>query len=110
MNASPFAKEIYKLIRNKVKKLDDIHRIEERIKEVGAKAANLTEEQTEKYQNKDNYMQSVQQTIEAFEIYKQTELGALLSKQEAPAKEAPKATPEEIKEETKAATPGSTEH
>ena len=55
-------------------------------------------------------MQSVQQTIEAFEIYKQTELGALLSKQEAPAKEAPKATPEEIKEETKAATPGSTEH
>jgi len=110
MNASPFAKEIYKLIRNKVKKLDDIQRIEERIKEVGAKAANLTEEQTEKYQNKDNYMQSVQQTIEAFEIYKQTELGALLSKQEAPAKEAPKATPEEIKEETKAATPGSTEH
>ena len=110
MNASPVAKEIYKLIRNKVKKLDDIQRIEERIKEVGAKAANLTEEQTEKYQNKDNYMQSVQQTIEAFEIYKQTELGALLSKQEALAKEAPKATPEEIKEETKAATSGSTEH
>ena len=111
MNASPFAKELYKLIRNKVKKLDDIQRIEERIKEVGAKAANLTEEQTEKFQNKDNYMQSVQQTIEAFEIYKQTELAALMSKQEAaPAKEAPKVTAEEVKEETKAATPSSTEH
>lgn len=35
MNASPFAKELYKLVRNKVKKLDDIQRIEERIKEVG---------------------------------------------------------------------------
>ena len=110
MNASPFAKEIYKLIRNKVKKLDDIQRIEERIKEVGAKAANLTEEQTEKLQNKDNYMQSVQQTIEAFEIYKQTELGELMKKQEAPAKEAPKVTAEEVKEETKAPTTSSTEH
>jgi hypothetical protein len=110
MNASPFAKEIYKLIRNKVKKLDDIQRIEERIKEVGAKAANLTEEQTEKLQNKDNYMQSVQQTIEAFEIYKQTELAALMSKQEAPTKEAPKVPAEEVKEETKAASTSSTEH
>ena len=76
MNASSFAKELYKLIRNKVKKLDDIQKIEDRIKEVGAKAAILTEEQTEKLQNKENYMQSVQQTIEAFEIYRQTELAA----------------------------------
>ena len=59
MNASPFAKELYKLVRNKVKKLDDIQRIEERIKEVGSKNANLTEEQQEKLQNKENYMQSV---------------------------------------------------
>ena len=110
MTASPFAKEIYKLIRNKVKKLDDIQRIEERIKEVGAKASTLTEEQTEKLQNKENYMQSVQQTIEAFEIYKQTELAAMLSKQDEPAKEAPKVTAEEVKEERKAATPSSTEH
>jgi hydroxymethylpyrimidine/phosphomethylpyrimidine kinase len=44
MNASPFAKELYKLVRNKVKKLDDIQRIEERIKEVGAKNATITEE------------------------------------------------------------------
>lgn len=108
MNASSFAKELYKLIRNKVKKLDDIQKIEDRIKEVGAKAAILTEEQTEKLQNKENYMQSVQQTIEAFEIYKQTELAAMMSKQEV-TKEAPKVT-EEVKEETKAATPSATEH
>jgi fructose-1-phosphate kinase PfkB-like protein len=60
MNASPFAKELYKLVRNKVKKLDDIQRIEERIKEVGIKNMTLTEEQQEKLQNKDNYMHSVQ--------------------------------------------------
>jgi aspartyl aminopeptidase len=78
MNASPFAKELYKLVRNKVKKLDDIQRIEERIKEVGAKNASLTEEQQEKMQNKESYMQSVQQTIEAFEIYKSTELASLM--------------------------------
>jgi len=59
MNASPFAKELYKLIRNKVKKLDDIQRIEDRIKEVGIKNITLTEEQQEKIQNKENYMQSV---------------------------------------------------
>ncbi len=59
MNASPFAKELYKLVRNKVKKLDDIQRIEDRIKEVGIKNITLTEEQQEKIQNKENYMQSV---------------------------------------------------
>lgn len=74
MNVSPFAKELYKLIRNKVKKLDDIQRIEERI----SQKANLTEEQEEKYQNKESYMQSVLSTIEVFEIYKATELPALL--------------------------------
>ena len=114
MNASPFAKELYKIVRNKVKKLDDIQRIEERIKEVGSiKAANLTEEQTEKLQNKENYMHSVQQTIESFEIYKQTELSQVMQRQEAP-KEAPKApvvTPaeEEVKEVPKS-IPASTEH
>ena len=45
MNASPFAKELYKNVRNKVKKLDDIQRTEERIKEVGVKNAIITEEQ-----------------------------------------------------------------
>jgi hypothetical protein len=33
-----------------------------------------------------------------------------MTKQEAPAKEAPKVTAEEVKEETKAATTSSTEH
>lgn len=76
MNASPFAKELYKVVRNKVKKLDDIQKIEERIKEVGIKNMTLTEEQTEKLQNKDSYMLNVQMTIEHFELYRQTELAA----------------------------------
>ena len=44
MNTSPFAKELYKVVRNKVKKLDDIQKIEERIKEVGIKNITLTDE------------------------------------------------------------------
>ena len=74
MNASPFAKELYKTVRNKVKKLDDIQRIEDRIQEnkavKGAPAIVLTDEQKEKMDNKDEYIKSVQQTIELFEIYK----------------------------------------
>ena len=107
MNASPFAKELYKLVRNKVKKLDDIQRIEERIKEVGIKNMTLTEEQQEKLQNKDNYMHSVQQTIEAFEIYRSTELAALMQKQDA----TPKASAAPIEEEHKAVpVPTAVEH
>ena len=34
LEASPFAKELYKIVRNKVKKLDDILRIEDRVKDV----------------------------------------------------------------------------
>ena len=34
LEASSFAKELYKIVRNKVKKLDDIVRIEERVKDV----------------------------------------------------------------------------
>ena len=40
LDASTFAKELYKVVRNKVKKLDDIVRIEERIKDV--KIADIT--------------------------------------------------------------------
>jgi hypothetical protein len=61
--ASPFAKDLYKIVRNKVKKLDDIVRIEERVKDV--KAADITkvitEEQADKLKNKESYMQSVLQ-------------------------------------------------
>jgi hypothetical protein len=50
-------------VRNKVKKLDDIVRIEERVKDV--KAADITkvitEEQADKLKNKESYMQSVLQ-------------------------------------------------
>lgn len=106
MNASPFAKELYKSVRNKVKKLDDIQRIEDRIQEnkavKGAPAIVLTDEQKEKMDNKEEYVKSVQQTIELFEIYKQTELANLLQKQTEVPKETPK---EEIKEEVKEPVP-----
>ena len=50
-----------RIVRNKVKKLDDIVRIEERVKDV--KAADITkvitEEQADKLKNKESYMQSV---------------------------------------------------
>lgn len=80
--ASPFAKELYKQVRNKVKKLDDIQRIEERVKEAGL--AGITEEQAEKLKSKDSYMQSVEQTLAAFEIYKATELQVILGQKKEP--------------------------
>jgi hypothetical protein len=43
--ASPFAKDLYKIVRNKVKKLNDIVRIEERVKDV--KAVDITKVITE---------------------------------------------------------------
>ena len=74
LEASPFAKDLYKIVRNKVKKLDDIVRIEERIKDVkGDLTKVITEEQAEKLKNKDTYMQSVIQQLEAFEIFKNSE-------------------------------------
>ena len=78
LEASAFAKDLYKIVRNKVKKLDDIVRIEERVKDV--KAADIskviTEEQADKLKNKESYMQSVLQSLEAFEIYKNSEFVA----------------------------------
>ena len=76
LESSSFAKELYKIVRNKVKKLDDIVRIEERVKDVKAPAditKVITEEQADKLKNKESYMQSVQQSLEAFEIYKNSE-------------------------------------
>ena len=74
LETSTFAKELYKIVRNKVKKLDDIVRIEERVKDVkGDITKVITEEQADKLRNKDSYMQSVQQQLEAFEIYKNSE-------------------------------------
>ena len=92
--ASPFAKELYKIVRNKVKKLSDIISIEERVKDVkGDIRKFITEEQAEKLSNKESYIQSVQGQLEAFEIYKNSEFAAksqwpvpeVTSQQEPPA-------------------------
>ena len=80
INGSQFAKELYKIVRNKVKKLDDIQKMEEKLKEKGAK---LTEDQAEKLKNKSNFMQSVQQSLEAFEIYKKTEYATIVAQRQA---------------------------
>jgi hypothetical protein len=62
LEVSPFAKDLYKIVRNKVKKLDDIIRIEERVKDVkGDITKVITEEQVDKLKNKESYMQSVLQ-------------------------------------------------
>ena len=44
LEASPFANQLYKVIRNKVKKLDDIVRIEERVKEHKGDMTKITED------------------------------------------------------------------
>ncbi len=44
LEASSFANQLYKVIRNKVKKLDDIVRIEERVKEHKGDLSKITEE------------------------------------------------------------------
>ncbi len=104
LEASPFASQLYKVVRNKVKKLDDIVRIEERVKEYKGDLSKITEEQAEKLKNKESYMQSVQQTLEAFEIYKNSELVTLLAQKNQKSAEevaitAPAAKPlEETKE------------
>jgi len=68
---SPFAKELYKKVRNNVKKLEDIRTVEEKIKAGNSK---IDEAQAEKLRNKDSYIQSVQLSLETFDIYKKTEL------------------------------------
>lgn len=93
LEASPFAKELYKIVRNKVKKLDDIVRIEERVKDVKGDISKLiTEEQADKLKNKEAYMQSVQQSLEAFEIYKNSEF---VAKTQPPAQQVVQATPQQ---------------
>jgi DNA-directed RNA polymerase beta' subunit len=70
-NVSPFAKELYKKVRNTVKKLDDIRSIEEKIA-AGFKGK-LDEAQQEKMKNKDAYIQYVQMSLDTFDLYKKTE-------------------------------------
>lgn len=73
---SPFAKEIYKNVRNAAKKLEDIERIEERKREKGFK---MTEEQAEKLAKKDEYLSIVQKSLEVFDVYRKTELTNLIA-------------------------------
>jgi len=56
LEASSFASQLYKVVRNKVKKLDDIVRIEERVKEYKGDLSKITDEQVEKLKNKESYM------------------------------------------------------
>lgn len=72
-SVSPFAKELYKTIRGKVKKLDDIKKIEEMTK--GGQKIN--EDQAEKLKNKEPFITSVQLSLDAFEVYKKAEFASL---------------------------------
>lgn len=49
---------------------------------------NLTEEQAEKLKNKQSYLHSVLQSLEAFEIYKKTEFLVLLAQKKEQEKKA----------------------
>ncbi len=69
--ASPFAKELYKIVRNKVKKLSDFISIEERVKDVkGDIRKIMTEDQAEKLSNKESYIQSLQGQLKLSRITK----------------------------------------
>ena len=89
-SVSPFAKELYKKVRNQVKKLDDIKAIEEKMKQGNAK---IDEAQQEKLRNKDSFIQSVQLSLETFDIYKKTELSQRLADAEAALAKAAEPTP-----------------
>jgi hypothetical protein len=100
INTSPFAKELYKQVRNKLKKLDDIVKIEEKQKEKGA--VKITEEQAEKLKNKDNFLSSVLQALEYFEIYKKQEFAvAQQARQQQQQQEIQETANEGAVEETK---------
>lgn len=72
-SVSPFAKELYKTLRGKVKKLDDIKKIEE----IGKQGGKINEDQAEKLKNKEPFITSVQLHLDAFEIYKKAEFSTL---------------------------------
>jgi len=67
--ASTYAKELYKVVRNNSKKLDDVLMIEAKLK---AKEK-VTEEQMDKVKNKESYIQVLRLTLENFELFKKTD-------------------------------------
>ena len=70
LKSSTFAKELYKQVRNNAKKLDDVINVEQKLKVKGFKA---TDEQIEKVNNKDSYIQTVKLSLDVFELYKRTD-------------------------------------
>ena len=65
VDTNPFIKEIYKEVRSKGKKLEDIEKIEAK-KKTGAK---IDEAQLDKLANKDSLLQSVSHTLKVIEVY-----------------------------------------
>lgn len=88
-------------MRNNSKKLEDITKIEERV----AQKVNITQDQQNKLNLKDYLVQSVQETIDAFEVYKKTEYQTLLKLQQQvlapPVKEEPVEVVEKEEKESK---------
>ena len=58
-----FAKELYKIVRNKTKKLDQIAKLEEKSK---ASGGNLSKDEREKLQTKANLQLSLDETVNVF--------------------------------------------
>ena len=61
----PFMKELYKKVRNNTKKLEDVNKIEQKLRE-GAK---INKDQQDKLNKKQMYQQSVDESIELFDLY-----------------------------------------
>ena len=58
-------KELYKKVRNNTKKLEDVNKIEQKLRE-GAKINN---DQQDKLNKKQLYQQSVDESTELFDLY-----------------------------------------
>ena len=65
-----FTKELYKLVRGKGKKLEDIAKVEERM----AENKIITEEQKDKLVNKEAFTQDVLRILEVAELYKKHDI------------------------------------
>ena len=65
-----FTKELYKLVRGKGKKLEDIAKVEERVAENKV----TTEEQREKLVYKEAFTQDVLRILEVAELYKKHDI------------------------------------
>lgn len=62
-----FVKELYKIVRNKTKKLDQIAKLEEKSKATGG---SLSKDEKDKLQTKANLQLSLDENISTFQLYK----------------------------------------